>query len=577
MLATHRAASGALDPARGLERPVRTRQTRGDSMTDTPTRSSLQTPLETARLHDQPVLGQRLQATLQQGWAQAPSSLKLAPEVAELFPQLGRTSMSWEGNEGKDASQPATAPLRCGVVFSGGPAAGGHNVIWGLWQSLKTWHPESALIGFENGPGGILKRQCRELTETQISEVRNQGGFDLLGSGRTKIETTEQLDQALSTCSHLRLDGLVIIGGDDSNTNAALLAERALHKGQILSVVGVPKTIDGDLRSQDQPISFGFDTATKVYSELIGNIARDARSSRKYTHFIKLMGRSASHVTLECALQTQPNLALIGEELAASQTTLSQVVEKIVDWFIGRQAAGQPYGVILVPEGCIEFLADVGALVRALNRLLAQQGPQEDQIAALLPPQEASIWKQLPGEVRGPLLAKRDPHGNVPLSALETERLLALLVERALQQKGIEGFSPAFHFLGYEGRCALPTEFDATYCYGLGWLAGAQIAHGLTGTLTAIRNPAEAPEEWAPVALPLVRLMEIEERNGKQKPVITKSLVSLSGAAFQTFAGQRRLWAETDSFRQPGPIQYYGGRELTWRPPMTLLAEEFRA
>lgn len=546
-------------------------------MTHTPTRASLQTPLETARLRDQPELGAALHATLLQGWTQAATSLRMTPEVAALFPQLGAAASLWEGRAGTATSEAPRRALRCGVVFSGGPAAGGHNVVWGLWKALQSWHPDSALIGFENGPGGILKGQSHLLTEHQILEVRNQGGFDLLGSGRTKIETPEQLDQALTVCNHLHLDGLVIIGGDDSNTNAALLAERALQRGQTFSVVGVPKTIDGDLRSADQPISFGFDTATKVYSELIGNIARDARSSRKYTHFIKLMGRSASHVTLECALQTQPNLALIGEELAASTTTLPQVVEMIVDWFTTRQVAGTPYGVILVPEGLIEFLTDVGALVRALNRLLVQPGLGEEQIARQLPPQEAALWQQLPKEVRGPLLAQRDPHGNVPLSAFETERLLALLVERELRERGIEGFSPAFHFLGYEGRCALPTEFDATYCYGLGWLAGAQIAHGLTGTLTAIRNPIQAPADWVPVALPLVRLMDVEERNGKQKPVITKALVELSGGAFQSFARQRSLWAETDSFRQPGPVQYFGGRELTWRPPMTLLAEELRA
>jgi pyrophosphate--fructose-6-phosphate 1-phosphotransferase len=532
-------------------------------------------PLESARLAFQPTLSPLLRDCLELGWSPTRSNQDLDPELVPLFPHL----------ESQPPLQAAASPahqqrraIRCGVVFSGGPAAGGHNVLWGLFQALQTWHPGSVLIGFLNGPDGILRNCTRILDQPQIDQFRNQGGFDCLGSGRTKIETPEQLQQALDTCQQLALDGLVIIGGDDSNTNAAILAEYALAKGVALRCIGVPKTIDGDLRSADQPISFGFDTATKTYSEAIGNIARDAASARKYTHFIKLMGRSASHITLECALQTQPNLALIGEECLAQGTSLAQIVEKIVDWFIQRQAAGQPYGVILVPEGLVEFLVDVRSLLQRLNQVLTEGGDDRPEaISTRLPEAEQRLWQSLPEAVRAPLLGKRDPHGNIPLSAFETEKLLAALVGQELTRRGVPDFSPVFHFLGYEGRCGLPTDFDATLCYGLGWGAGALVAREQTGLLIGIRNPQDLPSCWTPVAIPLARLLHLEQRSGKRKPVIAKALVDLKGMAFERFARERQTWAQTDSFRQPGPVQFFGPESLIWRVPLTLESEPSRS
>jgi pyrophosphate--fructose-6-phosphate 1-phosphotransferase len=525
-------------------------------------------PLEIARLAYTPELSHDLHQALLHGWAPCHCSLPLEPSIAQAFPAISQ-KQAYQAQATVSASPPKR-PLRCGVVFSGGPAAGGHNVLWGLLAALQQWHPDSRLIGFLAGPSGILENKTRELSPDVLRAYHNQGGFDCLGSGRTKIETPEQLDAALDTCQSLHLDGLVIIGGDDSNTNAAVLAERALARSQPLCVVGTPKTIDGDLRNPYQPISFGFDTATKVYSEAIGNIARDAVSSRKYTHFVKLMGRSASHVTLECALQTHPNLCFIGEEIQARRIALPQIVENIVDWFISRKASGKPYGVILVPEGLVEFLTDVGALLQALNRVLGQQQVQEETLAAALPAEQATLWNSLPAEVRGPLLAQRDPHGNVPLSAFETEKLLALLVAKRLNERGVEGFSPVLHFLGYEGRCALPTNFDASYCFALGWAAAAQVAHGLSGFLTSIVNPQDPCSSWRPMAIPLARLIHLEERKGKMKPVIAKYLVDLKGRSFLNLQKHRAEWAQNDSFRQPGPVQFFGERQLTWQPPLML-------
>ncbi len=483
----------------------------------------------------------------------------------------------------------APRPLRIGVVLSGGQAPGGHNVIVGMFDAMRAFHPGSTLFGFRGGPRGIVTRTYQELTLEELDRHRNTGGFDLIGSGRDKLETDEQLAAARETCRALQLDGLAVIGGDDSNTNAALLAESFLEHGIHTAVVGVPKTIDGDLRGEQIDISFGFDTATRLYSELVGNIARDARSAGKYWHFIRLMGRSASHVTLECALQTRPNVALIGEEVRALGWTLAQVVDHVAAAVVRRSAAGKEYGVCLVPEGLIEFIPEIGTLIGELNTLLHQEQASFDAlpgfaeqsafVAERLSDGSRPVFLSMPGRIRGQLMLDRDSHGNVRVSQIDTEQLLIEQVEARLAERAEAGeyrgnFGHQPHFFGYEGRCAAPTNFDAGYTYALGWLAAVLAAFGKTGYLCSITGLARPLGERQVLGIPLTSLMQMETRKGRPTPVIAKALVDLEGPAFLHFAKHRADWEERDAYLYPGPIQYFGPAEITSQAPRTLQLEQ---
>ena len=453
-------------------------------------------------------------------------------------------------------------PLKIAALFSGGQASGGHNVLAGIFYALKTFDPHSQFFGFLNGPSGVIENQKKELIEKEVAAYLNQGGFDFIGTGRTKIETNEQLASSLATCQKNNLDGLIIIGGDDSNTNAAVLAEYFLTNGCETRVIGVPKTIDGDLRSMDIELSFGFDSACKTYSEIIGNIARDAISARKYYHFIKLMGRSASHIALECALQTHPNLTLIGEE----RRSLDTIVQEIADLICKRYELGKEYGVILLPEGLIEFIPEIAVLINSLNGLLAQ-GKGIEQLAT----GEKQLFLQLPEKIQKQLLLERDPHGNVQVSQIDTQILLMDLVKQELKKRAFKGkFSAQDHFLGYEGRSCFPTNFDANYCYALGLLAALAVREELTGVICSIQQLHKSPREWQLKAIPIVQLMHLEMRKGQQKPVIRKALVDIKGPLFNQFAKVRSSWKLEDHYRYPGPIQFFGDPELTDAIPLTI-------
>ncbi|MDR2398660.1 MAG: diphosphate--fructose-6-phosphate 1-phosphotransferase [Spirochaetaceae bacterium] len=473
-----------------------------------------------------------------------------------------------------------------GVILSGGQAPGGHNVIAGLYDGLKRGNRESRLYGFLGGPSGLIENKAQELTDAIIDAHRNTGGFDMIGSGRTKIETAEQFAASLKTAKQLQLDAVVIIGGDDSNTNAALLAEYFLSQGSSIQVVGCPKTIDGDLKNEYIEASFGFDTAVKTYSELIGNIERDVNSAKKYWHFIKLMGRSASHIALECALQTHPNVCFISEEVAHKQWSLSQVVDQICDSVVKRAAAQEPFGVVLIPEGLVEFIPEMKKLIQELNDTLAahtgdalSQGTDPLTVLGTKLSKEArELLESLPKDIARQLLMDRDPHGNVQVSRIETDKLLISMVEQRLRQLKEQGryngqFSALGHFFGYEGRAAFPSNFDANYGYSLGLTAFVLIAAGLTGYMASVRNLADRAEDWAPGGVPLTMLMHLEQRHGAQKPVIQKALVDLNAAPFKAFAAARDIWAVTTSFLFPGSIQYFGPPELCDRPPKTLELE----
>lgn len=481
--------------------------------------------------------------------------------------------------------------LRVGVVFSGGQAAGGHNVITGLFDALKKLNQHSALIGFRNGPIGILENSHIEITEEILASYRNQGGFDLIGAGRTKIETPEQLKAAKATVDWWNLDGLVIVGGDDSNTNAAVLAEYFLANECKTHVIGVPKTIDGDLKNEFIEVSFGFDTATKTYSEFIGNILRDSLSAKKYYFFIKLMGRSASHIALECALQTHPNLTLISEEVEAKGKTILDITREICDIIHERSLLGKDYGVILIPEGIIEFIPECKQLIKELNTLLNPDKSHQQKIEALSTHEEkvsyvlqllsqasANCLKSIPSDIQMQLLLDRDPHGNVQVSKIESERLFIETVKKELKQRKEEGkylgsFSAQPLFFGYEGRSCLPSNFDSQYCYALGHVAALLVASGATGYMSCIRNLCRPVEDWMIAGIPLITMMHIEERKGKLKPVIRKALVDLEGKPFQVFREERDRWLFLDEYFYPGPIQFFGPSEVTDRVPVTLELE----
>ncbi|KAL4442021.1 hypothetical protein ABPG77_011282 [Micractinium sp. CCAP 211/92] len=457
------------------------------------------------------------------------------------------------------------APLRLGVLFSGGQASGGHNVIIGLHDYLQRWHPGSTLLGFLNGPRGVMQNNHKVLTPEELDSYRNQGGFHLIGSGRDKIESVEQLAAADKTCADERLDGIVIIGGDDSNTNAAIMAEHFLARGVKTRVVGVPKTIDGDLKNADVPCSFGFDTACKVFSESVGNICIDAASAKKYYHFIRLMGRAASHITLECALQTHPQMAIISEEVAAHRWGFKELVNQIADVVVQRAEQGMNYGVILIPEGLIEHMNDVSTLIAELNELLAQGLDDSDEaiVSAHLTPESAELFNSVPLSIRREIREERDPHGNVQVSHIETEKLVVKQVEAELTRRMVRGqysgkFAAITHFFGYEGRCSLPSIFDATYCNALGHAAGALVAAGQTGLMATVSNLQCPPSDWAVGGTPLLAMMHLERRLGRDKPVIEKALVDLGGPAMRAFSAARSSWAAGDYYRVPGPIQYQG-------------------
>ncbi len=491
--------------------------------------------------------------------------------IRSLFPKTGgQPLLRGIPHSGKNKS---SSPMRVGVVFSGGQASGGHNVIIGLFEALKTLHTDSQLFGFLDGPSGILLQKTAELTADRLKEYRNQGGFDLLGSGRTKIETSDQLNTCLSTMQKMQLDGLVIIGGDDSNTNAAVLAEYFMQHNCSTKVIGVPKTIDGDLQNEYVAISFGFDTASKTYSEIIGNIARDAISAKKYTHFIKLMGRSASHVALECALSTHPNLTFISEEVREKGQTLSDLTREIADLICARSSLGKNFSILLIPEGLIEFIPEVSLLIQELNQLVSST-PNANPSTALSE-SARTCFCSLPESIQKQLLLNRDPHGNVQVSLIETEQLFIQTVSHELEKRKREGgfsgvFTPMHHFLGYEGRAAFPTLFDCHYCYALGQTAALLLDRGCSGYMAFIDRLDETVEHWGIGGVPLTQLMHLEMRKGKEKAVVKKCFIDLKGALFSQFQQERKSWELEDHYLFPGPIQFSGDPSLTANPPLSI-------
>ena len=506
-------------------------------------------------------------------------------EVRALFPHtFDLPTISFELGDVPKESR----PLRVGVILSGGPAPGGHNVIAGMFDGLKRIHAESTLFGFRNGPSGILSNSGIEFDGEFIDGYRNTGGFDIIGSGRTKLQSAEDFRTALETAKSRKLDGLVVIGGDDSNTNACMLAEFALNSGSQLHVIGVPKTIDGDLKNKQVETSFGFDTASKVYSDLIGNIHRDAISIRKYWHFIKLMGRSASHIALECALQTHPTITLISEEVADREMALHEIVDQIADSICYRSNNDENFGTVLIPEGLVEFIPEMRALIRELNDVLAT-GIEEFNALGTLPhkreyvndclsPVSAGLYRRLPREIANQLILDRDPHGNVQVSKVDTQRLIIELVETRLNMMKARGlyngtFMPQHHYLGYEGRCAAPSNFDADYCYSLGFTAALLLREGVTGYMATVRKLTQPSAEWIPGGIPLSRMMCLERRHGVNVPVIRKALVDLEGPAFRELAAYRDGWSKKTSFSFPGPVQYFGPQDVCDRTTLTLQIE----
>lgn len=504
-------------------------------------------------------------------------------EIQKLFPNTyGLPEITFE----KDPNPVVGKPINVGVILSGGQAPGGHNVISGIFDGIKKINRDSRLFGFLMGPGGLVDHNYIELTASIIDEYRNTGGFDIIGSGRTKLEKVEQFDKGLEILKELNISALVIIGGDDSNTNAAVLAEYYKSIGAGVQVIGCPKTIDGDLKNKLIETSFGFDTATKVYSEVIGNIQRDCNSSKKYWHFIKLMGRSASHIALECALQTQPNVCIISEEVEDKNMTLQDVVNYIADIVARRAQDGNNFGTVLIPEGLIEFIPAMKNLIGQLNDILAAKPDfaelsaekQREFLLSKLAANNAAVFESLPEAVAKQLTLDRDPHGNVQVSLIETEKLLSEMVGKRLKVMKEEGkyngkFSPMHHFFGYEGRCADPSNFDADYCYALGYNAAWLINAGVTGYMSSVRNLVKAAIQWTTGGVPITSMMNMERRHGEMKPVIQKALVDLNGAPFLRYAAKRDQWALTTSFVYPGPIQYFGPAEVCDQPTKTLQYE----
>ena len=541
--------------------------------------------LQLARSKYAPKLPKALEGSVTVRLGEATQSVSDQKEIKELFPNTyGLPKLTFEAAQAGEQGQ----AVNVGVILSGGQAPGGHNVIAGLFDGIKRIHPDSRLYGFLMGPEGLIKHDYKELTAELIDEYRNTGGFDIIGSGRTKLEEKEQFDKGLEILKKLDIRALVIIGGDDSNTNAAVLAEYYKSIGAPVQVIGCPKTIDGDLKNEQIETSFGFDTATKVYAEVIGNVQRDCFSARKYWHFIKLMGRSASHIALECALQVQPNVAIISEEVEAKNLTLDDVVTSIAEVVAQRAAKGWNFGTVLIPEGLIEFIPAIKSLIAELNDFLAHHeaefravatDEQRAFIISKLSEANSKLYASLPSSVARQLTLDRDPHGNVQVSLIETEKLLAQMVSSKLAEWKEEGrysgkFASLTHFFGYEGHCSMPSNFDADYCYALGRTAACLIASGVTGYMSSVQNLTAPAHEWIAGGIPTTMMMNMERRHGEMKPVIQKALVDLKGKPFAYFAAHREEWAATTSFVYPGPIQFFGTPEICDQPSRTLILEQ---
>ena len=540
--------------------------------------------LQIARAAYQPKLPKALTGAVAVKEGEATQSVADQEAIKKLFPNTyGMPLIQFVEGQAQN-----TAEMNVGVILSGGQAPGGHNVISGLFDGIKKLNPNNKLYGFILGPGGLVDHKYKELTADIIDEYRNTGGFDIIGSGRTKLEKEEQFEKGYEILKELGIKALVIIGGDDSNTNACVLAEYYAAKNYGVQVIGCPKTIDGDLKNEMIETSFGFDTACKTYSEVIGNIERDCNSARKYWHFIKLMGRSASHIALECALQTQPNICIISEEVEAKNMSLDDVVTYIAQAVADRAAEGNNFGTVLIPEGLIEFIPAMKALIAELNDFLAANGEefnsiepnkQREYIISKLSAENSAIYASLPEGVARQLSLDRDPHGNVQVSLIETEKLLSEMVAKKLAAWKAEGkftgkFSAQHHFFGYEGRCAAPSNFDADYCYSLGYTASLLIASGKTGYMSSVRNTTAPAAEWIAGGVPITMMMNMERRHGEMKPVIQKALVKLDGAPFKAFAAQREAWAKETAYVYPGPIQYFGPTEVCDQPTKTLQLEQ---
>ena len=537
--------------------------------------------LQIARAAYQPKLPVALQGPVKAVEGAATQSVGDQAEIKALFPNTyGMPVVEFAKGEAVEYPQ-----FNVGIILSGGQAPGGHNVISGLFDGVKSLNPANKLYGFLMGPGGLVDHKYMEITSEIMDEYRNTGGFDIIGSGRTKLETVEQFESGIKILRELGIKALVIIGGDDSNTNACVLAEYYAAKNYGVQVIGCPKTIDGDLKNSQIETSFGFDTACKTYSELIGNIERDCNSARKYWHFIKVMGRSASHIALECALQTQPNICLVSEEVEAKEQSLDEIVEYIAGVVAARAANGNNFGTVVIPEGLIEFIPAIKKLIAELNDALATDEAKtvarEDQIEyvkAHLSPANLATFNSLPAGVARQLALDRDPHGNVQVSLIETEKLLSEMVGKKLAQMKKDGkfvgkFSAQHHFFGYEGRCAAPSNFDADYCYSLGYNASRLIACGKTGYMSVVKNTTAPAAEWIAGGVPITMMMNLEKRAGKMKPVIRKALVELDGAPFKYFAANRDDWALNTRYVYPGSIQYWGPTEVCDQPTMTLKLE----
>ena len=540
--------------------------------------------LQKERAGYQPKLPKALQGAVKVKEGAPTQSVDNQEDIKKLFPNTYGMPLV----EFVPADSANNAKINVGIILSGGQAPGGHNVISGLFDEVKKLNPENRLYGFLMGPGGLVDHNYIEITAENLQAYRNTGGFDMIGSGRTKLEKEEQFEKGLEVLRKLDIKAVVIIGGDDSNTNACVLAEYYAAKQYGVQVIGCPKTIDGDLKNDQIETSFGFDTATKTYSELIGNIERDCNSARKYWHFIKLMGRSASHIALECALQTQPNICLVSEEIESKDQTLNDIVEYIAGVVAYRAEQGNNFGVVLIPEGLIEFIPAIGRLIQELNDLLAAHGAdylnldkdaQRKYILEHLSAENKATFETLPEGVARQLSLDRDPHGNVQVSLIETEKLISEMVAAKLDQWKKEGkyagkFSPLHHFFGYEGRCAAPSNFDADYCYALGSSAAQLIANGKTGYMAIVKNTTAPADQWKAGGVPITMMMNMERRNGEMKPVIRKALVELDGAPFKTFAAQREKWAKETCYVYPGPIQYWGPSSVCDQTTKTLELEQ---
>lgn len=546
----------------------------------------IKSALQIARASYVPKMPKALYGDVQPKAGDTTTSVRDQEDIKNLFPNhFGLPIITFEES---NESLKSDKPINVGVILSGGQAPGGHNVIAGIFDSIKNINPDSRLYGFILGPGGLVNHEYKELTSDIIDEYRNTGGFDIIGSGRTKLEEKEQFDKGLIILKKLNISALVIIGGDDSNTNALVLAEyyKSINAG--VQVIGCPKTIDGDLKNEQIETSFGFDTATKVYSEVIGNIQRDCNSARKYWHFIKLMGRSASHIALECALQTQPNICIISEEVEAKQQSLEDIVNYIADIVIKRSEKGMDFGTVLIPEGLIEFIPAMKDLISELNDFLAhnqeeydlvRRSAKREYIISKLSEKNSKVYSSLPENVARQLTLDRDPHGNVQVSLIETEKLLSEMVKSRLTELSKEGkyngkFATISHFFGYEGRCAAPSNYDSDYCYSLGYTASLLVASGKTGYMSSVRNTTNSADQWIAGGIPITMMMNMERRHGAMKPVIQKALVRLDGKPFQYFASNRDQWAIETSYVYPGPIQYFGPAEVSDQPTITLSLEQ---